>query len=317
MPHLVPVRHRTAATLCAALLLAGLGATARFAAPAEAAPQPGSAAQTGTKPSAPRAVAARLTAPGRVTVTWDAPSNEGSSAVTGYTVIFSTGQAGGGTPAAATDRSAVLGPLTKGSYTFSVLATNAAGDGPQASTSLAVPAANAPMTTVSASSIVSGDSLTVSGQGARSSTVRLQRALPGGSWTTLASLPTDGSGAFSDTRVERYTARYRVLSATGVASAISTVTAKGRVTAGAVRNAVRTYTLSGYVYPAHTGQPVALASQRADGTYAALATVRTSSTGHWTYKHTYPAVRSYTLRARSAATTRNAAGSTVLDVPVS
>ena len=312
-----PLSRSRATTTCAALALAaGVGATALLPAPAGAA-QPAVSAQAASAPSAPRQVTAVLTAPGEVTVTWEAPSSAGSSAVTGYTVFFSTGQAGGGQPAAATDRSAVFTGLSKATYTFSVYATNAVGDGPRASTTLAVPAANAPTIDVSPATIVSGDGLTVSGTGATNSSVQLQRAYPGRSWVTLDTLATDGSGAFTDTRIERYTARYRVLGATGVASATPTVVARNRMTIGAVRNATRTYTLSGYVYPVHQGQQVSIANRRADGTYAALATVTTSSTGRWTYKHTYGSVRTYSLRARSAATSLNASQTALLDVPVS
>ena len=164
-----PLSRSRATTICAALALAaGLGATALLPAPAGAA-QPAVSAQAASAPSAPRQVTAVLTAPGEVTVTWEAPSSAGSSAVTGYTVVFSTGQSGGGQPAAASDRSAVFTGLSKATYTFSVYATNAVGDGPRASTTLAVPAANAPTIDVSTATIVSGDGLTVSGTGATNS----------------------------------------------------------------------------------------------------------------------------------------------------
>jgi len=62
---------------------------------------------------------------------------------------------------------------------------------------------------------------------------------------------------------------------------------------------------------------VDIATRRSDGTYAALATVHTGPQGTWSYRHTYPSVRTYTFRALSAATTRNAANSVTLAVPVS
>ena len=52
---------------------------------------------------------------------------------------------------------------------------------------------------------------------------------------------------------------------------------------------------------------MALSSKRADGTWAALVTVHTDAKGHCAYKPTY-AARTWTFRARSAATTLNAAG---------
>ena len=83
----------------------------------------------------------------------------------------------------------------------------------------------------------------------------------------------------------------------------------------ATRTATRTYRLAGTVLPAHQDQAVALALKRSDGSWAALVSVHTDANGHWSYKRTY-AAHAWTFRARSAATTRNAAGSAALSVTV-
>jgi nuclear transport factor 2 (NTF2) superfamily protein len=83
----------------------------------------------------------------------------------------------------------------------------------------------------------------------------------------------------------------------------------------APRTATRTYRLAGTVLPAHQDQAVALAFKRPDGSWRALVRVHNNAKGHWSFKRTY-APRAWTFRARSAATTRNAAGSDVLSVTV-
>ena len=91
---------------------------------------------TGVAPSAPQAVqatAGELSA----TVAWTAPTNPGSGAVTGYTVVAAPG---GSTAVAGGDEiSAVVPDLTAGvSYTFVVYATNWAGWSPASAPSPAV-----------------------------------------------------------------------------------------------------------------------------------------------------------------------------------
>jgi hypothetical protein len=80
-------------------------------------------------PSAPRNVKATQTGPGQITVTWDVPSDPGSSPVTGYDVGYGNGGSGNGLTVPGTTRKAVFVGLSKGSYQASVAASNAVGAG--------------------------------------------------------------------------------------------------------------------------------------------------------------------------------------------
>ncbi|MHB1960972.1 MAG: beta strand repeat-containing protein [Acidimicrobiales bacterium] len=83
---------------------------------------------------------------GQATVTWTAPSNDGGSPITGYTVTSSPGAITATASGSAT--SATVSGLTNGtSYTFTVTATNAVGTGPASAASNAVtPGPNNPVT---------------------------------------------------------------------------------------------------------------------------------------------------------------------------
>lgn len=95
------------------------------------------------------------------------------------------------------------------------------------------------------------------------------------------------------------------------------VAARDAMTLATARNAAaRSYTVSGTVSPARDGQLVAIASRRSDGSYAGLGTAHTDAVGRWSYRHTFTTVGTRTVRARSAATTRNAAGSISVSLAV-
>ena len=306
MPHLTfrPIR-----LLATALLTATVG-TAALTVPAQAAI---------TVPSAPRSFAVAQTAAGTVKVTWSAPSSDGGSAITSYNVGFSAGQWGNGTTVGPTARSVVFGDLAKGTYTFSAWATNAKGDGPHVSKSFTVTTgAPAPSIAVSATTVVAGGSLTLHGLGYPNSYLTLERKLPGRSYVAIGDgVQTDADGAWTNTRTVKNTASYRIRGGSGAVSAGKTVTVKSRVTLTATRTGTRAYTLSGTVYPALASQVVTLTTRQADGSWYTLGTVKTDSTGAWSYARTYSAARTYTFRATAAATTVNAAGSATMDVPVS
>jgi hypothetical protein len=87
------------------------------------------------------------------------------------------------------------------------------------------------------------------------------------------------------------------------------------VTLSAHRTGVRTYRLSGKVYPAVKGRTLRLYVARHGG-YKKLKTVHTTKTGYFRYHHEYGATRTYTIKAVSAATSHNAKGRRVLEVAV-
>ena len=320
MPH--PLHLRRSRTACLAALVATAGLSGGVAlVPASAGATPVAAvASAGTVPSAPLGVTARQTAAGQVTMTWRPPTTAGSSPITSYEPGFSAGQFGNGRSVAATERSVVFGNLTKGSYSFSVAAASDAGWGARVFVPVRVttsaPAERAPVVTVSESGVVSGSSLTISGTSTPGTTLSLERALPGGSYRWFAGITTDRTGAFTDTRVVRYTAYYRIRTETGVLSTAHRVAVRNRMEMAAASTGPLAVTLSGTVYPVSPGQSVRLAWLQADGTFTRLADVVTDANGHWAFPRDYRTARTMTFRATSAATTANTAGSTTLDVEV-
>ena len=262
---------------------------------------------TGSVPSAARHIVATQTGPGEVTVTWDAPEDPGTPAtVTGYGVGWGAGEYGDGGNVDATTFTKTFTGLGTGRYVFSVLAMNAAGQAEPVRTGWMNVLGNEarPTVSVSENDAVAGQRLTVSGTATPYSQVVIDRALPGQGYRALSSVWATGSGRYSATFTVVSSATYRARAANGLASAGRYVSVESRMTLGAKRAAARTYTLSGTVYPAVSGQVVAVQVRRPNGTYAGLARVRTDRAGHWSFTHRY-AARTYTFRAVSARTALN------------
>jgi LPXTG-motif cell wall-anchored protein len=83
----------------------------------------------GVAPSAAQGVTATQTGPGEVTITWRAPAEAGSSAITGYRVGYGTSVWGNGTEVGPGVLSQVFTGLRDGEYQASVTALSDAGDG--------------------------------------------------------------------------------------------------------------------------------------------------------------------------------------------
>jgi hypothetical protein len=81
-------------------------------------------------PTAPTSVSANANVADGATITWSAPTSNGGTAVTGYTVIASGGGGQTATVSGSTLTAKVTGLTPGQSYTFSVTATNAVGTGP-------------------------------------------------------------------------------------------------------------------------------------------------------------------------------------------
>lgn len=91
-----------------------------------------------TRPDAPTAISATSGGNESSIITWSAPTSDGGSAITGYTVTASTGQ----TCTSATTTCSMVGLTNGTAYTFTVKATNAIGISDVSSVSLlATPAA--------------------------------------------------------------------------------------------------------------------------------------------------------------------------------
>jgi hypothetical protein len=90
-----------------------------------------------TVPGAPTAVMANPNIPGGASVSWTAPSSNGFSPITKYTVAASPGGQTASTADGSTTSAKVTGLTVGMQYTFTVVATNGIGDGPASSASSA------------------------------------------------------------------------------------------------------------------------------------------------------------------------------------
>ncbi len=308
-------RARRLASLCVLTLTIGAGGVALVAAPAMASTVSTPATTAASLPSAPLHVTASQTGVGQVTSRWSAPTSAGASAITGYDVGYSAGEWGNGGGVPSTARSDVFSHLANGPYLFSVAAVNKVDMGQRVFVPVTVTGLKTPTQTVSRTTLTAGDTMTVSGLGSPGARLTLDRALPGQPFRPLATVTVDGRGHYARTVTVAYTATYRSRGVTGLVSHANKVVAQDRMTFGSARNAFRTYTLSGKVYPARKGQLVKL-SYLNGSSYTPLASVSTDQYGRWSYKHTYNFTKTYTFKAVSAATTLNASKSVTLKVAV-
>ena len=92
------------------------------------------------RPGSPRDLSAVLKTDRKIHVSWSAPSDSGTSAVTGYHLAVTVGSSVSTVALSATATSHQLGGITAGNtYTLAMSAVSAAGTGPAASVSVVVP----------------------------------------------------------------------------------------------------------------------------------------------------------------------------------
>ena len=212
------------------------------------------AASSGSGPGAPGVVTnvAGTTGVGEISVTWSAPISNGGSALTDYTVQYSSNSGGTWTTFAdgvSTATSTTVTGLSAGtSYTFRVLAKNAIGDGPYSAASAAVSAATTPdaPTTVVATQGVGQMGVTwsapVNNGGSAITDYAVQYSSDSGSnWSTFA----DGTSTSTSTTVTglaNNTSYIFRIAAVNIAGTGSYSTASTAVTTAAVPGAPGTPT---------------------------------------------------------------------------
>jgi hypothetical protein len=268
----------------------------------------------GGPPTVPLNVVASQTAAGEVTITWETPASAGDTAITSYSAGWNGSDAGFGEEVGPDARSDSFSGQIPGSYTFWVYATNAQGDSDRVEVPLTV-VGRKPTLRVSRTSQTAASTVELTGIWAAGETLSLERALPGGSWSPIATIVVDDTKHYSRTLKLVHTATYRTRTSGDLLSAERKVTVRNRVKLVASRTAFRTYRLSGKVYPAVDGQTVRLYVAR-NGGYSSLKTVHTTETGYFRYKHRYGATDTYTFKAVTAATKLNASGSLVRKVAI-
>ena len=154
-------------------------------------------AQSDVVPGTPTSVAT-TSSNAEATVTWSAPIANGGTAVTGYSVVWTSNAVQGMTSgsamvAAATTSYRLTGLVNGVTYTFTVTATNAAGNGAASTSVAAVPytRAGSPSNLV-ANALAGGQvNLTWSPPGANGGAglpgYRIERRVEGGEWAVLVS----------------------------------------------------------------------------------------------------------------------------------
>ncbi len=169
---------------------------------------------------------------GKVTLAWDAPTDDGGSAITGYEYQYSPSGSGW---TAVSDVSATVSGLTNGTtYTFEVRAVNSVGEGP-ASTATATPATvpgavGSLSATASDGKVVLGWDAPTDDGGSAITGYEYQYSPGGSGWTAVSDVSATVSGLTNGTT---YTFEVRAVNSVGEGPA-STATATPATVPGAV-----------------------------------------------------------------------------------
>ncbi len=253
---------------------------------------------------------------GTALVEWDEPYPP-VVPVTGYKIRITPGKE---VTATASARSVTFTGLDRNkSYTVGVRATSANGDGPEAVSKLTK--TTLPLTST-ATSIVSGRAVTLRGQVIRGGVgpiagapfVLQQRRAGQKTWSRVAAMSTDRTGAWSRAVKPTVNTAYRVTFAGSygmfaAVSSIRTIAVKHAVTVKAsttTPKAGRKITISGVEKPARAGVKMTL--QRLVGKkWVTVTTTRSAATGKYAFSASF---RKGTWRVRvvAAGSTLNAAG---------
>jgi hypothetical protein len=306
---------------------------------------PSAAVTPGTTPSAPTNLTA-VAGPGSATLTWSAPADPGSSAVTGYSVQKSTDggttwsaslqrvHAAKGSDSPATTKT-VTGLVNGVSYVFRVAATNATGTGTYSTASAPVtPSGHEAQLTISGPSAIRAgkhavlnaaltDTATLAPIGG--ATLELFARHGTSSWVSLGTVLADAGGdarsTVSPTHNTRYEWRFAGDATHGAAvSAVHVLTVRQVVTAHATDHHVTlggTLDIYGTVSPREPGKSVTL-QRRTHGVWVSAgtrATIVRRALPDGTHRYGY--VISVTVhhagtvhyRVHRSATSRNGAGS--------
>ena len=264
---------------------------------------------SGQLPSAPRSVWVSQTGPGAITIHWAPSVSAGTPAMTAYSVGYSAGQMGNGEGVAASATSDTFKGMAPGHYVASVAAVNAAGSSTRVSVPVTVVAPTAtPVAGVSVKHVIAGGKFVLSGTAPKSSTLTIQRQLPGKAFVKLTTVKTNSWGAYSIAIPAANTAAYRVVSAAGKVSNKVTVTAAYAVHVQTVRTAARAYNISGWITPVAAGRTVHVTATVA-GKLVKIATLTTSPKGKFATHYKFAKKGPVTLHVTVSSSALNTAGS--------
>ena len=154
-------------------------------------------AQSDVVPGTPTSVAT-TSSNAEATVTWSAPIANGGTAVTGYSVVWTSNAVQGMTSgsamvAAATTSYRLTGLVNGVTYTFTVTATNAAGNGAASTSVAAVPYTRAGSPSNLVANALAGGQVNLTWSppgdngGAGLTGYRIERRVEGGEWAVLVS----------------------------------------------------------------------------------------------------------------------------------